>query len=114
MLSMYAKGMSTSDMESYIRDMYGLSVSDTTISRVTDKIMPVVKEWQVRPLESIYAVVFLDAIYFHVRSEGQIIRRLYTSPSAYRWMAYAMCWACGSARTSAKFWLGILNAWTIS
>ena len=74
-LSMYAKGMSTSDIESHIRDIYGLSVSDTTISRVTDKILPVVKEWQMRPLESIYAVVFLDAIHFHVRSEGQIIKK---------------------------------------
>jgi putative transposase len=74
-LSMYAKGMSTGDIESHIRDIYGLSVSDTTISRVTDKILPVVKEWQSRPLESIYAVVFLDAIHFHVRSEGQIIKK---------------------------------------
>ena len=47
-LSMYAKGMSTSDIESHIRDIYGLSVSDTTISRITDKILPVVKEWQMR------------------------------------------------------------------
>jgi putative transposase len=69
-LSMYAKVMSTSDIESHIRDIYGLSVSDTTISRVTDKILPVVKEWQMRPLESVYAVVFLDAIHFHLRSEG--------------------------------------------
>ena len=52
-LSMYAKGMSTSDIESHIRDIYGLSVSDTTISRVTDKILLVVKDWQARPLESI-------------------------------------------------------------
>ena len=74
-LSMYAKGMSTGDIESHICDIYGLSVSDTTISRVTDKILPVVKEWQARPLESIYAIVFLDAIHFHVRSEGQIVKK---------------------------------------
>ncbi len=44
-LSMYAKGMTTSDMEAHIQDIYGLEVSDTTVSRITDKIMPVVKEW---------------------------------------------------------------------
>ena len=72
-LSMYAKGMTTSDIEAHIRDIYGIEVSDTTVSRVTDKILPIAKEWQQRPLEAIYAVVFLDAIHYHVRSEGQII-----------------------------------------
>lgn len=67
-LSMYAKGMSTGDIEAHIRDIYGLSVSDSTISRVTDKILPIVREWQQRPLESLYAVVFMDAVHFHVRS----------------------------------------------
>ena len=74
-LSMYAKGMSTADIEAHIRDIYGMSVSDSTISRVTDKILPIVREWQQRPLESLYAVVFMDAIHFHVRSEGQIVKK---------------------------------------
>ena len=74
-LSMYAKGMTTGDIEAHIQDIYGLSVSDTTVSRITDKILPVAKEWQQRPLESIYAVVFLDAIHYHVRSEGQIVKK---------------------------------------
>lgn len=74
-LSMYAKGMSTGDIEAHIRDIYGLEVSDTTVSRITDKILPVAKEWQQRPLESIYAVVFLDAIHYHVRSEGQVVKK---------------------------------------
>ena len=74
-LSMYAKGMSTGDIEAHIRDIYGLDVSDTTVSRITDKILPVAKEWQQRPLESIYAVVFLDAIHYHVRSEGQVVKK---------------------------------------
>ena len=72
---MYAKGMTTGDIEAHIQDIYGLSVSDTTVSRITDKILPVAKEWQQRPLESIYAVVFLDAIHYHVRSEGQIVKK---------------------------------------
>ena len=74
-ISMYAKGMTTSDIEAHIKDIYGLECSDTTISRITDKILPVVREWQSRPLEEIYAVVFMDAIHFHVRSEGQIIKK---------------------------------------
>lgn len=74
-LSMYAKGMTTSDVEAHIRDIYGLEVSDTTISRITDKILPIAREWQNRPLESVYAVVFMDAIHYHVRSEGQIVKK---------------------------------------
>lgn len=74
-LSMYAKGMTTSDIENHIRDIYGVEVSDTTVSRITDKILPIAKEWQQRPLESIHAVVFMDAIHYHVRSEGQIVKK---------------------------------------
>ena len=74
-LSMYAKGMTTSDIEAHIREIYGLEVSDTTISRITDKILPIAREWQNRPLESVYAVVFMDAIHYHVRSEGQIVKK---------------------------------------
>ena len=74
-LSMYAKGMTTADIETHIRDIYGIEVSDTTVSRITDKILPAAKEWQQRPLESVYAVVFLDAIHYHVRSEGQIVKK---------------------------------------
>ena len=74
-LSMYAKGMTTSDIETHIRDIYGVEVSDTTVSRITDKILPIAREWQQRPLESVYAVVYMDAIHYHVRSEGQIVKK---------------------------------------
>ena len=74
-LSMYAKGMTTGDIEAHIQDIYGVDVSDTTVSRITDKILPVAKEWQQRPLETVYAVVFLDAIHYHVRSEGHIVKK---------------------------------------
>ncbi len=50
-------------------------MSDTTISRITDKILPSVQAWQHRPLESVYAIVFMDAIHYHVRSEGQIVKK---------------------------------------
>ena len=92
-LSMYAKGMTTGDIEAHIRDIYGLEVSDTTVSRITDKILPIVKEWQQRPLESVYAVVFLDAIHYHVRSEGQIVKKAVT--------AGKMFLGCGSEKTRA-------------
>ena len=72
---MYAKGMTTGDSEAHIQDIYSIFVSDSTVSRITDNILPIAKEWQQRPLESIYAVVFLDAIHYHVRSKGQIVKK---------------------------------------
>jgi transposase-like protein len=69
-LSMYAKGMTIAGIESHIREIYGLSVSDSMVSRVTDKVLPIVREWQTRPLEGVYAVVFMDAVHFHVRERG--------------------------------------------
>lgn len=74
-LSMYAKGMTTGDIGSHMKELYDIDISDSTISRVTDKILPIVKEWQERPLEDIYAVVFMDAIHYHIRSEGRIVKR---------------------------------------
>lgn len=76
-ISMYAKGMTTSDIESHMKELYDIDISDSTISRITDKIMPIVKEWQDRPLESVYAAVFMDAIHYHVRSEGRIVKKPY-------------------------------------
>ena len=72
---MYAKGMTTADIGDHIRDIYGIDVSESTVSRITDKVLPEAKEWQQRPLESVYAVMFMDAIHYHVRSEGQVVKR---------------------------------------
>lgn len=74
-ISMYAKGMITNDIESHMRELYDIEISDSTISRITDKILPIVKEWQERPLEEIYAVVFMYTIHYHVRNEGWIVKR---------------------------------------
>ena len=74
-ISMYAKGMTTADIENHMKELYDIDISDSTISRITDKIMPMVKEWQERPLETIYAAVFMDAIHYHVRSEGRIVKK---------------------------------------
>ena len=56
-------------------ELYDMDISDSTVSRITDKILPIVREWQERPLEEVYAVVFMDAIHYHVRSEGRIVKR---------------------------------------
>ena len=58
-----------------MRKLYDIEISNNTINRITDKILPIVKEWQERPLEDIYAVVFMDAIHYHVRNEGGIVKR---------------------------------------
>ena len=110
-LSMYAKGMTTSDIEAHIRDIYGISVSDSTISRVTDKILPIVKEWQQRPLESVYAVVFMDAVHFHVRSEGQIIKKaVYIAIGVQMDGIRDVLGMWVGENESAKFWLSLLNS----
>lgn len=110
-ISMYAKGMTTGDIERHIRDIYGLSVSDSTISRVTDKILPVVREWQGRPLEELYAVVFMDAVHFHVRSEGQIVKKaVYVAIGVQMDGIRDVLGMWVGENESAKFWLGILNS----
>jgi len=74
-LAMYAKGMSTRDIEDHLRDIYGVDVSASLISRITDKIMPDVTEWQSRPLSEIYPVVFFDGIQFKVKKDGKVINK---------------------------------------
>ena len=109
-LSMYAKGMSTGDIESHIRDIYGVEVSDTTVSRITDKILPIAKEWQQRPLESVYAVVFLDAIHYHVRSEGQIVKKaVYIAIGINLDGKKDVLGMWVGENESAKFWATVLN-----
>lgn len=109
-ISMYAKGMTTKDIESHIQEIYGLECSDTTISRITDKVLPVVREWQSRPLEEIYAVVFMDAIHFHVRSEGQIAKKAVYIAIGIRMdgIKEVMGMWVGE-NESAKFWLSVMN-----
>lgn len=110
-ISMYAKGMSTSDIADHIRDIYGLSVSDSTVSRITDKILPEAKEWQQRPLESVYAVVFMDAIHYHVRSEGQIIKKaVYIAIGVNMNGRKDVLGIWVGENESAKFWVGVLNS----
>ena len=110
-LSMYAKGMTTGDIEAHIRDIYGIEVSDTTVSRITDKIHPIAKEWQQRPLEAVYAVVFLDAIHYHVRSEGQIIKKaVYIAIGINLDGKKDVLGMWVGENESAKFWASVLNS----
>ena len=74
-LAMYSKGMSTRDIEDHLRDIYGVDASASLISRITDKIMPEVIEWQSRPLSEVYPVVFFDGIVFKVKKDGKVINK---------------------------------------
>ena len=109
-IAMYAKGMSTRDIEDHMRDIYGIDVSATTVSKVTDKILPLIAEWQSRPLDRVYPIVFLDAIHFKVRKDNRIINK-----AAYSVMGINLdgmkdilgIWVGESE--SASFWLGVCN-----
>ena len=109
-ISMYAKGMTTADIESHVKDMYDVSISDSTISRITDKILPIAKEWQSRPLSEVYAVVFMDAIHYHVRSEGQIVKKaVYIAIGIDLDGMRDVLGLWVGENESAKFWLNIMN-----
>jgi transposase-like protein len=72
---MYAKGMSNRDIENHLRELYGIDVSATLISKITDKILPEIREWQSRTLKSLYAIMFFDAIHYPVRTDGTVKQR---------------------------------------
>jgi putative transposase len=73
--SMYARGMSTRDIQSQLEEFYGTNVSPALISKITDKVLEGVQQWQTRPLESVYPVVFMDAIHYKVRHDGKVISK---------------------------------------
>lgn len=109
-ITMYAKGMSTRDIEDHMKDIYGIEVSATTVSKVTDKIMPLIAEWQSRPLDRVYPIVYLEAIHFKVRKDNRIINK-----AAYSVLGITMdglkdvhgIWI--GENESASFWLGVCN-----
>lgn len=74
-ISMYAKGVSNRDINDQMKEIYGIDVSAEMVSRITDKIIPLAKEWQNRPLNSIYPIVFLDGLVFDVRQDGQLTKK---------------------------------------
>lgn len=109
-LALYAKGVSTREIQDHLVNLYGIEVSPTLISNVTNKILPMIKEWQNRPLQSVYAIVFLDAIHYKVRYEGLIQNK-----AAYMVIGVDLdgnkdvlgIWIGESE--SSKFWLSVLN-----
>ena len=74
-LGLYGLGMSYSDIQHHLKDIYDFDISDGTITAITDKIMPAIKEWQNRLLENVYPVMWLDAIHFKVRHDGTVKTR---------------------------------------
>ena len=78
-LGLYGLGMSYSDIQSHISEMYGLSLSDGVLNSITDRVIPAIREWQSRPLERVYCIVWMDAIHFKVREDGKVITKaIYT------------------------------------
>jgi putative transposase len=109
-ISMYSKGMTTRDIQSHVEEIYGLEVSPTTISNITESIVVHAKEWQNRPLAEIYPIVFFDAIHYKVRENGKVV-----SKAAYTCLALDIegkkdmlgIWV-GEAE-GANYWLGIMT-----
>lgn len=109
-ISMYAKGMTTRDISGHIKEIYGFGLSQTLISNITNKIIPTIEEWQNRPLERVYPIVFLDAIHYNVRENGQIVKK-----AVYIALGYNMqgnkeipgMWI--GENESSKYWLMVLN-----
>ena len=109
-LSMYAKGMTTRDISQHLYSVYGVEASAEMISHMTDRILPIAKEWQNRPLEKKYAVVFMDAIHFHVRQDNQTVKKAVYVAIGIRLNGRKEVlgmWIGGNE--SAKYWLGVLN-----
>lgn len=109
-ISLYAKGMTTSDIQAEIEDLYGITISPSMVSKITDKVIATATEWQNRMLDKIYPIVYLDAMYFKVRSNGKIVNK-----AVYICLGYTMegykdilgLWV--DEAEGAKFWLGICN-----
>ena len=74
-IGMYSKGMSTRDISTHLKSIYGIDVSHSLVSKITDRVLPLANEWQNRALDMIYPIVFMDAIHYKVRSEGRIINK---------------------------------------
>ena len=69
-IAMYAKGLTTRDINAYLQDIYGVEISATQVSVMTDKVFPMIEAWQNRPLDSVYPIVYLDGIHFKVKEDG--------------------------------------------
>jgi transposase-like protein len=109
-ISMYARGMSVRDIQSHIEEIYGVDVSPSFISNVTDKIHSLVKEWQNRPLEKVYTIVYLDAIHFKVRDNGKVKNKACYTVLGVKVSGHKdLLGMWIGEREGANFWLSVLN-----
>lgn len=109
-ISLYAKGMSTSDIEEQIKDIYGYSVSTSTISRITDRVTEDIQKWQNRPLEAMYFVVWMDGISFKVREGSKVINKtVYIAIGLSRTGHKEVLGLWLSQSESASYWLTVLT-----
>ena len=109
-ISLYAKGMSTRDIQAEVEDLYGITLSPSMISKITDKVIATATEWQNRMLDEIYPIVYLDAMYFKVRSNGKIVNKVVYICLGYTLEGYKDIlgiWV--DEAEGAKFWLSICN-----
>ena len=109
-ISLYAKGMSTRDIQAEVEDLYGITLSPSMISKITDKVIATATEWQNRMLDEIYPIVYLDAMYFKVRSNGKIVNKAVYICLGYTLEGYKDILGIWVDETEgAKFWLSICN-----
>ena len=94
-LSMYARGMTTRDIQGHLEEAYGVEVSPTLISEVTDAVLEEVRSWQSRPLEPIYPIVYLDALMVKMRHEGRVENRAVFVGIGVPWRGTKKCSGCG-------------------
>jgi putative transposase len=109
-IGMYGHGMSLRDIAAHIKDTYDTDISAATLSAITDKVIPLVKEWQNRPLEPLYCIVWLDAMYYKVKDEGKIVNRcVYNVLGINTEGRKDLLGMYVSESEGANFWLGVLS-----
>jgi len=109
-LSLYARGMTTREIQGHLQEIYGVEVSPTLISDVTDAVLDEVKSWQNRPLEPIYGVIYLDALYVKMRHEGRVENRaVYVAIGIDLEGRKDVLGLWTSNNEGAKFWLSVLT-----
>ena len=109
-ISMYAKGMTTRDISTHIKEIYGFGISESMVSKITNKILPTIEEWQNRPLEKVYPFVFLNAIHYHVRENNIVVKKAVYIALGYNREGYKEIlgmWV--GENESSKYWLLVLN-----
>ena len=109
-IRMYARGISNREIYNQMQELYGIKISPDMVTAITDKIIPNIKEWQKRPLDDVYPVVFVDATYFYVRNEGVVGKKAVYVILGINSQGYKdiLGFYVGESE-SAKYWLNILN-----